>query len=47
MIKYFISKILEIFDYFHKKKIVKLLKFSNFYNLSTFIDICAHKGGEH
>lgn len=44
MIKYFISKILEIFDYFHKKKIVKALKFLNFYNLSTFIDIGAHKG---
>lgn len=44
MIKFLISKILEVFDYFHKKKIVKSLKNLKIQDVEIFLDIGAHKG---
>lgn len=43
MIKKFTLIILEVFDYFHKKKIIKFLKNQN-YIFNIFIDVGAHKG---
>ena len=36
--------ILNIFDYFHKKKIFRFLKIKNLINFDTFFDIGAHTG---
>lgn len=36
--------VLNIFDYFHKKKIFKFLKIKNLTNFDIFFDIGAHKG---
>jgi len=44
MIRYFTNITLSIFDYFHKKKIIKFLKKLNIHSINIFIDIGAHKG---
>jgi FkbM family methyltransferase len=44
MIQLLASKTLDIFDYFHKKKIIKALKNLSIYKINTFMDIGAHKG---
>ena len=44
MIKYFTLKVLNIFDFFHQKKIIKFLRKKGFKNFNIFLDVGAHKG---
>ena len=44
MLKYFVLKILGIFDSYHQFKIFKFLKKKNLKNFDVFFDIGAHKG---
>ena len=44
MIKYFTLKILNIFDFFHQKKIIKFLHKKGFETFSSILDVGAHKG---
>ena len=44
MIKFITFCTLSIFDYFHKKKIIKFLKLNKNHYINLFIDIGAHKG---
>ena len=44
MIKYFTLKVLNIFDFFHQKKIIKFLLKKGFKNFNIFLDVGAHKG---
>lgn len=44
MIKFLTLFVLDIFDYFHKKKIFKFLKKSNISNFDILFDVGAHKG---
>ena len=44
MIKYFTLKVLNIFDFFHQKKIIKFLHKKGFKNFNIFLDVGAHKG---
>ena len=44
MLKYFVLKILGIFDFYHQLKIFKFLKKNNLNNFNIFFDIGAHKG---
>ena len=44
MIKFLTNHILFIFDFFHKRKIIKFLNKSNFNSFNIFLDIGAHKG---
>lgn len=44
MIKYFTLKILNIFDFFHQKRIIKFLHKKGFKSFDSIIDVGAHKG---
>ena len=44
MIKYLTLKILNIFDFFHQKRIIKFLHKKGFKNFDIILDIGAHKG---
>ena len=44
MIKFITFCTLSIFDYFHKKKIIKFLKLNKNHYINLFLDIGAHKG---
>lgn len=44
MIKYFTLKILNIFDFFHQKKIIKFLHKKGFKSFDNILDVGAHKG---
>ena len=44
MIKFITFCTLSIFDYIHKKKIIKFLKLNKNNYINLFIDIGAHKG---
>ena len=44
MLKYFVLKILGIFDSYHQSKIFRFLKKNNLRNFDIFFDIGAHKG---
>ena len=44
MIKYFTLKVLNIFYFFHQKKIIKFLRKKGFKNFNIFLDVGAHKG---
>ena len=44
MLKYFVLKVLGIFDYLHQLKIFKFLKKKKLENVEVFFDIGAHKG---
>ena len=44
MIKYLTLKVLNIFDFFHQKKIIKFLRKKGFKNFNIFLDVGAHKG---
>jgi len=44
MIKFFILRLLGVFDYYHQLKIIDFIKKNNLDNISVFFDIGAHKG---
>ena len=44
MIKYFTLKILNIFDFFHQRKIIKYLHKKGFKSFDNILDVGAHKG---
>ena len=44
MIKYLILKILNIFDFFHQRKIIKYLHKKGFKSFDNILDVGAHKG---
>ena len=44
MLKYFVLKILGVFDFYHQLKIFRFLKKKDLKNFNIFFDIGAHKG---
>lgn len=44
MIKFFIFSILNIFDFFYKKKLIQSLKKLNVKKIDFFFDVGGHKG---
>jgi hypothetical protein len=44
MKKYLILLILNLFDFFYQRKLIKFLKKNNFNNFPVFFDVGAHKG---
>ena len=44
MIKYFTLKILNIFDFFHQRRIIKYLRKKGFKSFENILDVGAHKG---
>ena len=44
MIKFFVLRLLGVFDLYHQLKIINFIKKNNLNNISVFFDIGAHKG---